>query len=110
MYTNVYLRPARRPGRGGRRIRLVTSAVWRIGMVRRTSSFRREFMFARTLLAAIAIVAAACGSARAVAVVPFGNFEDNTTDGFGALTNSGIQPWAPPVADAAATPALRALE
>src|SRR5437763_9242515 len=94
-------RPARRPGRARRRIRLVTSAVRRIGMVRRTSSFRREFMFARALLAAIAIVVAtACGSARAVAVVPFGNFEDNTTDGFGALTNSGVQPWAPPVAGA----------
>jgi MYXO-CTERM domain-containing protein len=43
------------------------------------------------------------------AAVSFGNFEDNTTDGFASLGNSGVQPWASPVAGAVVTPSSSGL-
>src|SRR5690242_15456821 len=39
----------------------------------------------------------------AKAQVSFGDFEAGTAPGFGALTNSGVQPWASPVAGAVTT-------
>src|SRR5438552_16576131 len=61
----------------------------------------------RNALAAFAISSAA--NLCAHAATSFGNFEDNTTDGFGALTNSGIAPWASPVAGAVVTPSSSGL-
>jgi hypothetical protein len=58
--------------------------------------------------AIIALALAGCmtlGLGTARGAVPFGNFEDGNTDGFGALTNSGVQPWTAPVAGANVTPA-----
>src|SRR5438477_10744397 len=56
---------------------------------------------------------AACASAAALAMtalaipahadVVWGDFETGTAPGFGALTNSGVQPWTPPVAGAVIT-------
>ena len=46
--------------------------------------------------AAVAVVAGVCGAAQAA--VSFGDFEDNTTDGFGSLGNSGVVAWSTPVA------------
>ena len=46
-------------------------------------------------------MAAASGAARADVV--WGDFETGTAPGFGALTNSGVQPWAAPVNGAVIT-------
>src|SRR5690348_10869211 len=60
-------------------------------------------MIGRNVLLVAAITAGLASSARAVS---FGNFEDNTTDGFGNLTNStGVQPFASPTAGTVITPA-----
>jgi len=68
---------------------------------------RRDLMFARNILAVVTAVLLIVGgtprSGRA-AITGFGDFEDGATDGFGALTNSGVQPWASPVAGAVITP------
>jgi hypothetical protein len=64
-------------------------------------------MFERKLIAvgsALAVLVFATCVGTTQAAVSFGNFEDNTVDGFGALTNSGVQPWASPVAGAVITP------
>jgi hypothetical protein len=45
----------------------------------------------------------------AQAAVSIADFENGTTSGFGALTNSGVQPWASPVAGAVVTPATSGL-
>jgi hypothetical protein len=59
-------------------------------------------MVRRNVLMAAAIIAGLAGSARAVVMA---NFEDNTVDGFGNLTNStGVQPFASPTAGAVVTP------
>ena len=75
-----------------------------------TSTYRRNSGGSRStrgrkflvFLAVAAVAFAASGPARAV--ITFGDFEDNTTQGFGALTNSGVQPWSAPVAGAVITP------
>src|SRR4051794_10275723 len=52
--------------------------------------------------AAIALLTG-LGAAAAHAAVSFGDFETGTVEGFGALTNSGVQPWATPVTGQAIT-------
>jgi hypothetical protein len=56
----------------------------------------------RSFAVAMLVAITACGTARAA--ISFGDFEDSTTQGFAALTNSGIQPWTAPVAGAVITP------
>ena len=51
---------------------------------------RRKLATVRSAIAVLALIACV-GTARGATV--FGNFEDNATDGFGALTNSGVVPW-----------------
>jgi hypothetical protein len=58
---------------------------------------RRNLAAMRCAFAAVAIVVG-CVSSAAHAATIFGDFETNTTQGFGALTNSGVLPWSPPVA------------
>jgi hypothetical protein len=57
-------------------------------------------MVVRKPLAAVAVLLGLCVSAHAGV---FGAFEGGTAPGFGALTNSGIQPWQPPVSGAVTT-------
>ena len=57
--------------------------------------FERLCNLGRTAAVAL-VLAVAAGSAQAA--VSFGNFETNTTEGWASLTNSGVQPPAPPVA------------
>ena len=52
-------------------------------------------------MAAVLAVTAVAGAARADVV--WGDFETGTAPGFGALTNSGLQPWAAPVNGAVIT-------
>src|SRR4051812_10595824 len=51
--------------------------------------------------AALTVVSTVAASAHAA--VGFGDFENNSTSGFAALTNTGVQPWASPVAGAVTT-------
>ena len=55
----------------------------------------RQGLIARAV-AAVAVAFAGLVSSAQAAVV-FGDFETGTAPGFGALTNSGVQPWASPV-------------
>jgi len=58
----------------------------------------------RSFAAAVAMIVGLFVGGAARAVVTFGDFEDNTTQGFAALTNSGVQPWTAPVNGAVITP------
>jgi hypothetical protein len=48
-------------------------------------------------------------AASAQAATSFGNFEDDSLANFGTLTNSGFQPWAPPVSAQVVTASASAL-
>src|SRR5438046_10155326 len=61
-------------------------------------------MKSRNALATLAIITAAVGHSARGDVV-FGDFESGTAPGFGALTNSGVQPWSSPVNGAVITAA-----
>ena len=66
---------------------------------RRAGHARRQRQAAS--MAAVLAVAAAAGIAQADVV--WGDFETGTAPGFGALTNSGVQPWSAPVNGAVIT-------
>jgi hypothetical protein len=69
-------------------------------MLQRLGSSWRRLSRAQTAVAVL-VLAGCVGSAHAATV--FGDFESGTTQGFGALTNSGVQPWAAPVAGSVIT-------
>src|SRR5688572_26447680 len=49
---------------------------------------------------AAALALASASATAAFGDVTWGNFNDGTAPGFGALTNAGVVPWQPPVAGA----------
>ena len=70
-------------------------------MLQRLRSSWRQFSV--QMAVAVLVLAGGVGGGSTRAATVFGDFETGTTQGFAALTNSGVQPWAAPVAGSVIT-------
>jgi len=63
----------------------------------------RQRSIIRPVAAFAAVILAVAGFAASAKAASFGDFETGTAPGWGALTNTGVQPWTPPVSGAVVT-------